>query len=105
MELPLETDVLYQELLQQVQAFGPARVDEKKTSIHLNNRAGFAGIHPRKRFLYLNIVSAQPIQSSRISKTEQVSKSRFHNELKIERVADIDGEVLGWLRDAYHLMA
>jgi len=54
--------------------------------------------------LILNIVSATPITSPRVVKEEQVSKSRFHNEFKIEKEADIDAELIGWLRDAYELM-
>jgi uncharacterized protein DUF5655 len=44
-----------------------------------------------------------PIQSQRITKTEQVSKSRFHNEVKLASPSDVDEELLGWLKDAYRL--
>src|SRR5262245_45800996 len=45
---------IYGRLLDVVQTFGPFWEEPKKTSIHLVNTSGFAGIHPRKRFLYLN---------------------------------------------------
>jgi hypothetical protein len=105
MDLTPETQALYQALLDRMQAFGTVGVVEKKTAIHLHNRAGFAGVHPRKSYVYLTIVSDQPIVSPRIAKTEQVSKSRFHNEIKIAHADDIDAEVLAWLRTAYQLMA
>lgn len=104
MELSQEVNNLYQKLLSELKKFGEIKIEEKKTSIHLVNRAAFAGIHPRKSYFILNIVSSAPIKSSRITKQEQISKSRFHNELKIEKIGDINIEVITWLSGAYELM-
>ena len=105
MELTIEVKDLYQNLLKELERFGGIVVEEKKTSIHLKNRAAFAGVHPRKNYFILNIVSSSPIQSSKIIKQEQVSKSRFHNEVKIETASDINKNLLTWLKEAYTLMA
>jgi hypothetical protein len=104
MELTPEVKLLYKKLIGSLQSFGKLGIEEKKTSIHLTNRAAFAGIHPRKDYFILNIVSDKPITSQRIKKTEQVSKSRFHNELKIGSESDINSELIGWLKTAYELM-
>ncbi len=85
---------------------GVARVtlpDAKLLNIHLVHNSGFAGAHPRKSYLYLNLRTDYPIDSPRITKTEQVSKNRFHNELKLSYPDEIDEELLGWLKDAYAL--
>ena len=104
MDLTPEVKTLYRHLLKKLEALGNIRVEERKTSVHLVNRVAFAGVHPRKNSFILNIVSDSPIKSERINKTEQVSKSRFHNELKVQRLEDIDNELLQWLRRAYELM-
>lgn len=104
MELTPEVKVLYKKLLDSLQSFGKIGIEEKKASIHLTNRAAFAGIHLRKSYFIFNIVSDKPITSQVIKKTEQVSKSRFHNKLKIERKSDINSELIGWLKTAYELM-
>ncbi len=104
MELTPYVKSLYQQLLTELKKFGEITVEEKKTSIHFKNRAAFAGVHPRKEYFILNIVSASPINSLRIAKQEQVSKSRFHNELKIEKPEDIDSDLLKWLKEAFELM-
>ena len=104
MNLTPGVNALYKKLLESMKSFGNVGVEEKKTSIHLTNRAAFVGVHPRKEYFILNIVSDHPITSSRINKTEQVSKSRFHNELKIEKKEDIDPELVAWLKTAYELM-
>ncbi len=94
---------IYTRLLEVLRTLGPVQEDPKKTSIHLVHNAGFAGVHPRKSYLYLNPRTDYPIDNPRITKTEQVSKSRFHNELKLNSPDEIDGELLGWLKDAYTL--
>ena len=94
---------LYQELRARIQPIGPFREEVKKTSIHLVRGSAFAGVHPRKGSLLVTIKAAQPIQSARIAKAEQVSKSRWHLDVKLADSSEIDAELLGWLRQAYDL--
>ena len=93
----------YDRLLEVLRTFGSFREDPKKTSIHLVNTSGFAGIHPRKSFLYLNLRMDRPLQSERVAKSEQVSKNRYHNEIKIITPDELDDERIGWLKEAYRL--
>jgi hypothetical protein len=93
----------YDLLMEQVERFGPQTVEPKKTSIHVNNGSAFLGIHPKKNWLDITIVTVEPINSERVRKTEQVSKNRFHNELRLEDAKDVDDELVGWLHEAYSL--
>ena len=77
--------------------------DPKKTSIHLVHNSGFAGAHLRKSYLYLNLRTDYLIDSPCIAKTKQVSKNRFHNELKLSSPDEVEEELLAWLKDAYAL--
>jgi hypothetical protein len=94
---------IYHRLVEVLHTLGPFQEEPKKTSIHLVHTVGFAGVHPRKSYLLLNVRSDHPIQSQRITKTEQVSKNRFHNELKLATPSNVDEELLGWLKEAYAL--
>jgi hypothetical protein len=94
---------IYDLLLSRLRTFGPVTEEPKKTSIHLANTSGFAGVHTRKNYLILNIRSDHLIESTRISKSEQVSKSRYHQEVKLESPDDVNAELLEWLEAAYAL--
>ena len=94
---------VYAAILTATAKFGDVRAEEKKTSVHLVAKNGFAGVHPRKGAVLLNIRTATPIKSERIRKLEKVSANRFHNELLIDTVAGVDREVVGWLQHAYYL--
>src|SRR5580704_6801187 len=72
---------LYRKLLERVQEIGSSTEELKKTSVHVVAGSGaFLGVHPRATSLLLNIVLDHAIESPRISKGEQVSKTRYHNE-------------------------
>ena len=94
---------LYDKLMNLVRKLGPVTESPKKTCIHLDNNSGFAGVFVRKNYINLNLRTDYEIDSPRIAKTEQVSKSRFHNLIKLESEADLDKEFQKWLCDAYAL--
>lgn len=95
----------YGRLIEVLRMLGPFREDPKKTSIHLVRTTGFAGVHPRKHALVLNLRLDHPLDSPRVLKREQVSTHRFHNEVKLEQPAQVDDELAGWLQAAYDLGA
>ena len=92
---------IYDGLLTSLREFGVVTESAKKTSIHLERKTSFGGVHPRKNYLNLVIRADYEIKSARISKSEQVSKHRFHHTIKLEKVEDVDEELLDWLKDAY----
>ena len=79
--------------------------EPKKTSIHWVNSSALAGVATRKTYLLLNIKSDHKLESPRIDKSEKISASRYHQEVKLEKIADVDDEVMEWLRAAYELPA
>lgn len=94
---------LYMKLLTSLKPLGPFQEEIKKASIHLVVRSAFAGVRLRRDYLLLTIKVQEPLESPRILKIEQVSKSRWHCELKISDAKEIDRELSGWLRQAYEL--
>jgi hypothetical protein len=94
---------IYDRILKSVRQFGSVGEEPKKTSIHLVNRTAFAGVATRKSAIILTIKSDRKLSSPRIHKSEQTSASRFHHEIKLASPADVDSELVKWLKDAYEL--
>lgn len=94
---------IYDEITKALKAFGQVIEEPKKTSIHLVNATALAGVATRKEYLILTIKSDSKLDSPRIHKTEQVSARRFHSEIKLASPADVDAELIGWLKEAYQL--
>ena len=94
---------IYNHILKAIRGVGPVTEEPKKTSIHLVNKTALAGVATRKAYLILTLKSDQALTASRIHKTEQVSARRFHHEIRVASYADIDDELIGWLKAAYAL--
>ncbi len=98
-----EIKAIYDRLVALAEEFGPVEQDPKKTSIHLNRHTAFAGVAVRKAHIVLTIKSDRAITSPRIFKSEQTSAKRFHHELKLSSINDLDAELQRWLKAAYDL--
>ena len=96
---------IYDRLVSLAEKFGPVEQDPKKTSIHLNRKTAFAGVAVRKAHIVLTIKSDQSIASPRIFKFQQTSAKRFHHEIKLTTLKDLDAELRAWLQAAYDLSA
>jgi uncharacterized protein DUF5655 len=94
---------IYGRILQAVSRLGPFTEDPKKTSIHLVRQTAFAGIATRKTALLLTLKAERDIRSPRVSGHEQASKNRWHLVVRLSDPAEVDAELLGWLREAYAL--
>lgn len=93
----------YDKVLTSLAKVGPVKAEPKKTSIHLVRETSFAGAHPKKAWLDLTIRSEKPIESTRVRAQEQVSKNRWHQDVRLSSPKDVDAEVAGWLKSAYAL--
>ena len=98
-----EVRAIYEAILKAAKRLGPVNEEAKKTSIHLVRKSAFAGIATRKTALVLTLKSDRNIVNPRIVKREQASANRWHLETKLEKVKDVDAEVVGWLKKAYEL--
>ncbi len=95
---------IYKTILKELKAFGKIIIEPKKTSIHLKNKTAFGGVHPKKNWLDFNLVLDHSIEDDRVTKVEQVSKSRFHNNFRLNSPADVDKSFTSLLKKSYELM-
>lgn len=96
---------VYARLLKAVGAFGPVIEERGERSVLLRSRGGFVGVHPKRDGLDLQIVTDHVIRAARITKVDRVSVRRFHVHVRVAAEKEVDAELLGWLREAYDLMA
>ena len=94
---------IYDRLISQLQKFGQLKIEPKKTSIHLGNRFGFAGIYTRQNYINLEVHLNYKLTSKRVTKVEQASTNRFHHTIKLTTEKEVDKELLKWLKEAYDL--
>jgi hypothetical protein len=93
----------YYHLINKLQDFGPLKIEPKKTSIHLGNRFGFAGVYTRKDYINLEVHLNHKLDSPRVKKVEQASANRYHHTIRLSNQKEVDKELLTWLKEAYEL--
>lgn len=102
---------IYSAIVSKLQArVGPelAVVDPKQTCVHIIAGKGgtaYAGIHPRRGAVLLNIRLQTPPNSKRFRKVERVSANRCHCEVVLESTADVNAEIIDWLAEAAKLVS
>jgi hypothetical protein len=99
---PIVTEI-YKHLISELRKMGKIKIEPKKTSIHLANRFGFAGVYTRKDHINLEIHLDHRLNSPRVYRIEQASANRFHHTVKISDTVSIDQELTAWLKEAYDL--
>ncbi len=95
------TKVVYDALLDRVEAAGEHGVELKQTSVHFTRGRAFLEVHPRAGGLLLDLVTPEPLDSARVRKREQVSRDRWHNEVLVTAREQLDDELGGWIRQAH----
>jgi hypothetical protein len=98
-----EVRAVYEALVSALRMFGTIKEAPKQTSIHLEKNSGFAGVHPRKSYLNLEFRTDYKIDDPRIVRQQQLSARRIEHTVRLATAADIDGQLLAWLKDAYAL--
>jgi hypothetical protein len=96
---------VYARLLKAAQALGPVTEERGARSMLLRSRGGFLGVHPKRDCLDLQIVTDHVIRAARVTKVDPVSARRFHVHVRIASEKEVDSQLMGWLREAYDLMA
>jgi hypothetical protein len=99
---PVVTEI-YAKLIATCDKFGRVTQSAKKTSIHLDAKAGFAGVYVRRNYILLHVPLGRKLQSPRVAEVEQLSANRYKHTFKLTSPGDIDQELTGWLKEAYTL--
>ena len=90
-------------LLQKVGEFGHVRVDAVKTSINIAAKSHFAGVQVLKTSLKLGFMYDRPLDDKRILSSQQLSDTNWSHTVSLAQKADVDAQLLDWLRHAYSL--
>jgi hypothetical protein len=95
---------VFDELLARVRnEVGAVEIVALPCCIHLCGTHDFLAVLPRKAWLEIRFTLRREIQAPRIKHATRVSGAKHKHSTDVASVQDIDDELLGWLREAYHL--
>jgi hypothetical protein len=94
---------LFREFAKLVKRCGPVRVIPEKTRIAFQVRVSFAAVSLRRDRIVGHIVLARRLESPRFTKVETISPRNHVHSFCFTSRAQMDSEVLSWLREAYRV--
>jgi hypothetical protein len=95
---------VFDELLARVRReVGRAEVVGLPCCIHLCGTHDFLAVLVRKAWLEVRFSLRRELRHPRIKQAARISSDKYKHSTDIATVQDIDDELLGWLREAYHL--
>ena len=81
------------------------RIDALKTAIVLAAHATFCYVVVQHDRLLVGVFLDRALDSPRVTKVDRVSPSKVASVVEVCESSDIDGELRGWLTEAYRLRA
>jgi Domain of unknown function (DUF5655) len=94
---------LFREFARLVKRCGPVRVIAEKTRIAFQVRMSFAAVSLRRHQIVGHVVLARHLENPRFTKIESISPRNHVHSFCFRERAELDGEVLSWLREAYRV--
>lgn len=94
---------LFRHFAKLVKRCGPVRVVPEKTRIAFQARMSFAAVSLRRERIVGHVVLARRLENSRFTKIDYISPRNHVHHFRFHSRADLDREVLGWLREAYRV--
>ena len=94
---------LFREFAKLVKRCGPVRVIPEKTRIAFQVRMSFAAVSLRRDRIVGHVVLARRLENPRFTKVETISPRNHVHSFCFTSCAQMDNEVLSWLREAYRV--
>ncbi len=92
---------LYEALLAAVSDCGAYEVDYRKSHLEVSHDLPFLAVSPRGEALLLTLMSDHPLIGARLHDHSAGTDRRWHQQVLIDQLSDIDTELREWLMDAY----
>lgn len=97
---PAHERPIFEAVVAGLREVGPIHVEPVSVGIFLKRFRSFAELRPRDRWVNVSFSVPYPIEHERIRSTMK-SAGRTYYVVRLHSAADVDGQLLGWLADAY----
>lgn len=93
-------DILVKEIIEKI---GKCKIISIPCCVHLYGNYDFLAALPKKEKLEIRFVLGRILSSPRLNQNVPVSKRYYKNCINLKNKEEINTELLGWIKEAYHL--
>lgn len=98
---PEYTFLLFEKIHNEVTQFGDMQIRAVKNGVMFSVQSTFLALKPHSKYLAVEFACGKPYDEFPVEKCVQVSKTEFAHILRIEKLPEIDYQLINWLREAY----
>jgi hypothetical protein len=91
---------IYDAVYAHLASLGPVHADAVRVGVFLKHERKLAELRPKARGLSLALFLPRPVDDARIARTIRASDRIVHF-VTLTALHDVDGQVRGWLSEAY----
>jgi hypothetical protein len=95
---------VFDKILSETKKFGPVNVSTVKNAIMLKSSGTFLAVKPKKEWLDMEFLLDEEINEFPVHKTFRISKNRVAHFMRLEKPAEVDKQLVNWIKRAYHLL-
>jgi hypothetical protein len=92
---------IFENFVAMVRSIGPVEIIPEKSRIAFHVRMSFAAVVLRRDWLEGHVVLARRLDHARFHRIDTISARNHVHSFRFRSVAELDDEVMGWLREAY----
>jgi len=91
-------DIIHKELI----ALDNVQISFVQNAIIISSKSTFLAIKPKREWLDIEFLLDKEIDEFPVYKTARVSKNRIAHFIRVGDKSEVDAQLIGWLKDAYH---
>ena len=102
-KVPAEVQQIYRAIIGALRGCGPLQVAPTKTGINLLSQTSLGGVTLHRGYVNLGLVLTRRLEDPRVVSVLQISPRSYVHRVRVSSVAEVDAQLLGWLREAYQV--
>lgn len=92
---------LFNLIHKEVKSYGAMQIRAVKNGVMFSVKSTFLALKPHSKFLAVEFACGNSYEEFPIEKCVKISKSEYAHIMRIEKMDEIDDQLLNWLKEAY----
>lgn len=99
---PPDIFTLFEKIYHIVKSFGEMNIRAVKNGVMFSVKSTFLALKPHSTYLAIEFACGSAHDEFPIEKYVQISKTEFAHILRIEKISEIDPQLIVWIKEAYN---
>jgi len=100
-KIPLEIYTVFKTIHDIVKSYGDMQIRAVKNGVMFSVKSTFLALKPHSKYLAVEFACGSTHDEFPVEKCIQISKTEFAHILRVEKIDEVDDQLIDWLNEAY----